>query len=198
MKDYSEIFTLGYCFGNIQEFNINYEEFITMCKAVREKANDENKHENFDYCDSPGLRNSILKKECNEDLYQYFRSLSLRIMSDIAPEYNFIPTQQGHFGDLIALMEERGFSKTHYDGDASDITLLLYLSDPSEYNNSGKLKLMSNTHPPIELDVQTSDPIEGNYTLIETKIHNIPHKITYVHGDFKRLAYVGRIKRGLP
>jgi hypothetical protein len=197
MKDYSEIFTLGYCFGNIQEFNINYEEFIIMCKEVREKANDENKHENFDYCDSPGLRNSILKKECNEDLYQYFRSLSLRIMSDIAPEYNFIPTQQGHFGDLIALMEERGFSKTHYDGDASDITLLLYLSDPSEYNNSGKLKLMSNTHPPIELDVHTSDPIEGNYTLIETKIHNIPHKITYVYGDFKRLAYVGRIKRGL-
>ena len=191
MNKYSEIFTHGYCFGTIQEFNIDYQTFTTMCEKVRETILD--KERNYTYCDSPALRNYILKKQYHEDIYQYFRDLSLNIMSNIAPEYNYIPTQQGHFGDLLALMEERGFSAPHQDGDAGDVTLLIYLSDPNCYNGSGKLSLVDKGK---RLDIETSIPIEGNYTIIETKVHNVPHKIEKVYGDFKRLAYVARIKRG--
>jgi len=191
MQKYSEIFTHGYCFGNIQEFDIDYQKFTIMCETVRETILD--KERNYTYCDTMSLRNYILKKQYHENIYQYFRDLSLDIMSVIAPEYNYIPIQEGHFGDLLALMEERGFSASHKDGDAGDITLLIYLSDPKCYNDSGKLSLVDKGK---RLDIETSAPIEGNYTIIETKIHNVAHKIEKVYGDFKRLAYVARIKRG--
>ena len=191
-KNYSSIFTHGYCFGNIKEFQIDYSEFSTMCEMVRNTIGD--KDRNFTYCDTMALRNYILKKQYHENIYEYFRGISLQIMQEIVPEYNYIPTQKGHFGDLLALMEERGFSAPHKDGDAGDLTLLIYLSDPDCYNESGNLTLLDNKGQ--KLNVETSIPVEGNYTIIETKTHNIAHKIEKIYGDFKRLAYVARIKRG--
>jgi len=194
MKDYSVIFSQGFVFGNLNEFTINYDEFLTMCEKVRDKAIPENKEKNFDYTNRPALRNYILKKEYNEDIYQYFRDITLQIMSEIAPEYNYIPTTNGHFGDLISLMEKSGFSGPHRDGNVGELTMLIYLSDVSCYNGSGKLSFLEKTGRK-RMNIETSDPIEGNYTIMETNIHNLPHRVEVVDGDFKRLVYVGRIKR---
>jgi hypothetical protein len=194
MKNYLALFTQGYISGNLKDFNIDYNEFVIMCEKVRNKIEGDEKWLNFTPMARPILKNYCLKKHINEDIYEYFRNLTLQVMGKIAPDYNYIPTQAGHYGDLLVLMDDGCFSVAHHDGDVGDLTMLIYLSDPATYNGSGKLVIMENMKQ-SKIGAETSDPIEGNIILLETKIHNPLHKIEKITGDFKRLAYVARIKK---
>jgi len=182
----SLFFTNGYISGNLNDVNIDYSSFLSMCKKVRDKI--EHLNENFIRDNRRAIKNYTLKRNDNENVFSYFRDVAYTILNELDASYKCITN------DLIVFMDDGCFLSPHrdrisFDGNKLDAVLIIYLSDPAEYNQSGKLVLVGRE------DEKTIDPVEGNFFIFETKVHNLAHKIEHVTENFKRFTYVAQIQR---
>jgi len=218
MSKYDSLFEKGYYIGDISEFSVNMDELTEKCKQIYSFVDNKEKYfdyfsiiddkmphripysqkeerlkyikENLDgfvpYNSANNLNRSI---ETNE-YFNYFRELVKNFVQNVYPDLT--PDKIG-VNDVIQMYQEGDFQNAHSDGHVGDCVVIIYLSDPSKYNNTGKLEFLEGPYPESVID--SVDPVLGKFTIFELTKHNIRHRVQMVTDDFIRFSFLGQVRR---
>jgi len=215
MSKYDSLFKNGYYFGDLSEMSFDMDEYNKKCKEVMAFADDKEKY--FDYFSIVNdtlphripytereERLNYLKNNLNIDPFNSANNLKhisettpyLRYFTDIV--YDFIPKVYPHLtknmlkiNSGIQMYQDGDYQSSHFDGHIDLCVFLLYFSDPSTYNYTGRLQIVEGKSPEKIIDMV--DPINGKFAMFDTVNHNPEHRVEKVTGDFKRFSFLGQL-----
>ena len=218
MSKYDSLFEKGYYIGDLSEFSVNMDELIEKCNQIYLFANDKEKY--FDYFNiiddkmphripynqreerlnyiKENLQGSIPYNSANNlnrgvetnNYFNYFRELVKNFIQNVYPE---LTPDKINVNDVIQMYQEGDYQHAHSDGHVGDCVVIIYLSDPSKYNNTGKLEFLEGPYPENVID--SVDPVLGKFTIFELTKHNIRHRVQMVTDDFLRFSFLGQVRR---
>jgi Rps23 Pro-64 3,4-dihydroxylase Tpa1-like proline 4-hydroxylase len=215
MSKYDSLFEKGYYFGDLSEMSFDMNEYNKKCKEVMSFADDKEKY--FDYFNiardylphripytERQERLNHLKSNPNIDPFNSSNSLKynnetipyLNYYTDLV--YNFIPNIYPHLtknmlgiNPGIQMYQDGDYQQSHFDGHIDLCVFILYFSDPSTYNYTGRLQIVEGKSPEKIIDMV--DPINGKFAIFDTVNHNPEHRVEKVTGDFKRFSFLGQL-----
>ena len=214
MSKYDSLFEKGYYFGDLSEMSFDMDEYNKKCKEVMAFADDKEKY--FDYFsivnDTLPHRIPYTEREerlnylkNNQPIYPFNSANNLKHISETTPYiryftdivYDFIPKVYPHLtknmlkiNPGIQMYQDGDHQQPHFDGHIDLCVFILYFSDPSTYNYTGRLQIVDKTPENI---VDMVDPINGKFAMFDTVNHNPEHKVEKVTGDFKRFSFLGQL-----
>jgi Rps23 Pro-64 3,4-dihydroxylase Tpa1-like proline 4-hydroxylase len=121
-------------------------------------------------------------------IQDFFRNVTFGAASKIYPE---LTPENVSYNDAFTIYENGDFIKGHTDGNQNIgrlCVILIYLSDPSTYNDGGGRLCITDTV--TQLNVEEVLPLRGSYVLIDFTKHDIIHSVEVVKNDFKRFCYI--------
>jgi hypothetical protein len=89
------------------------------------------------------------------------------------------------------MYQDGDYQQSHFDGHIDLCVFILYFSDPSTYNYTGRLQIVEGKSPEKIIDMV--DPINGKFAIFDTVNHNPEHRVEKVTGDFKRFSFLGQL-----
>ena len=216
MSKYNSLFEKGYYIGNLEDIITDIDEFKEKCNKLYSFLDDKKKYfqyfniiddsmshnipyvereERIKYVNDNELKpynsaNNLIRSRETIDYFDYFRNIVENFVQNVYPDLT--PDKIG-VNDVIQMYQEGDFQNAHSDGHVGDCVILIYLSDPSKYNNTGKLEFLEGPYPENVID--SVDPIFGKYTIFELTEHNIRHRVEKVTGDFIRFSFLGQVRR---
>ena len=215
MSKYDSLFEKGYYFGDLSEMSFDMDEYNKKCKEVMAFADDKEKY--FDYfniardylphripytereerinyiknnpqIDPFNSSNTLKRSKETEPYHDYFRDLV----------FNFIPKIYPHLTkDMlginpgIQMYQDGDYQQSHFDGHIDLCVFILYFSDLSTYNYTGRLQIVEGKNPENIIDMV--DPINGKFAIFDTVNHNPEHRVEKVTGEFKRFSFLGQL-----
>jgi len=217
MSKYNSLFEKGYYIGDLEEMDVNMDEFNKICNGIYSFMNDKEKY--FDYFNIvnndmehriPYKERELRLKWLNEnpdikpynsannlnrsietiEYFNYFRELVKNFIQKVYPE---LTPDKINVNDVIQMYQNGDFQNAHSDGHVGDCVVIIYFSDPSKYNNTGKLEFLEGPYP--ENVVNSVDPIVGKFSIFELTKHNIRHRVQEVTEDFIRFSFLGQVAR---
>ena len=215
MSKYSSLFEKGYYFGDTSEMSFNVEEYDKKCKEVMSFADNKDKYFNYFNIITDGMPHRIPYTERNERLnyikenplpipynsandlkemdetrpyMHYFRDIILDFMPNVYPD---LDKNKLHLNHGIQMYQDGDYQNAHSDGHIGLCVFILYFSDSSIYNYSGRLEMLDGPYPENVID--RIDPINGKFAMFDTVHNNIRHRVEKVTGDFKRFSFLGQI-----
>jgi hypothetical protein len=217
MGKWDSLFEKGYYIGDLSELEIDTEEFDRITSDVISLSKNKSKHftvqsvssdprlphrigieeeiERIRFAKNEGIDvicyNYLL--ESNEEnifCFEYLNSLIRDIVPRIFTDFNEnnIKIKPG-----VLLYEHGHYQDPHSDGHVGECVIIIYFSDPSTYNGSGKLNILK-PFPEVGI-VESMDPIKGKYIILEQMNHNVRHEVEMVTGDFKRFGFLAQVKK---
>lgn len=215
MSKYDSLFKNGYYFGDLSEMSFDVDEYNKKCKEIMAFADDKEKYFEYFSIVNDKLPHRIPYSEREERLnyiknnppIEPFNSANnlkhtsettpyIRYFTDIV--YDFIPKVYPHLTkDMlginggIQMYQDGDYQQSHFDGHIDLCVFLLYFSDPSTYNNTGRLQIVEGKAPEKIIDMV--DPINGKFAMFDTVNHNPEHRVEMVTGDFKRFSFLGQL-----
>lgn len=217
MSKWDSLFEKGYYIGDLSELQIDMEEFDRITRDIIEFSKDKDQHFYVQSVTSyPGLSHKIgmseeiernlfiednkidivcynYAMESNEDNMYCFDYID-RITKDIVPKIFTGFTRENIKTNLGILLYENGHIQApHSDGHVGECVIIIYFSDPSTYNGSGKLNILG-SFPENEI-LESMDPIKGKYIIFEQLSHNVRHEVEMVTGDFKRFGFLAQVRK---
>jgi Rps23 Pro-64 3,4-dihydroxylase Tpa1-like proline 4-hydroxylase len=215
MSKYDSLFKNGYYFGDLNEMSFDMNEYNQKCKEVMTFADDKEKYFEYFSIVNDKLPHRIPYSEREERLNyiknnpptEPFNSANnlkhtsettpyIRYFTDIV--YDFIPKVYPHLTkDMlginggIQMYQDGDYQQSHFDGHIDLCVFLLYFSDPSTYNHTGRLQIVEGKSPEKIIDMV--DPINGKFAMFDTVNHNPEHRVEKVTGDFKRFSFLGQL-----
>lgn len=121
-----------------------------------------------------------------EEIYssqQYFQKIIKKIIPNFYPELS-LEKNNFRFNDTFTVFSSGDFIEPHRDGLNLGrlCVILIYLSEESEYNNSGGVFRIPEKN--VELL-----PVKGKYAVLDFTQHNLKHEVTTVKEGFYRFTY---------
>jgi hypothetical protein len=217
MEKWDNLFENGYHIGDLSELSLDMEEFDKITNEIIEFSKDKEKHFLVQSVSSdPSLPHQIPVSE-EEDrstiaetkgidiiCYNYvLRSNSEnwhclnyldKITRDIVPKiFAGFTSNSIAVNKWILLYESGHYQWPHSDGHVGECVIIIYFSDPSTYNGSGKLNILKPF--PESGILESMDPIKGKYIILEQINHNVRHEVEIVTGDFKRFGFLAQVRK---
>jgi Rps23 Pro-64 3,4-dihydroxylase Tpa1-like proline 4-hydroxylase len=216
MSKYDSLFEKGYYFGDTSEMSFDMDEYNKKCKEIFTYLDDKEKY--FEYFNiAPDLphripyteredRLNFLKTKPNIDPFNsannlvhtdetrkymyYFRDQIMKFIPNIYPDLdvNTLTMNPG-----IQMYQDGDFQQAHFDGHIGLCVVILYFSDPSNYNYTGRLEILESRYSDTVID--KIDPIDGKFAIFDTVHNNVKHRVEKVTGDFKRFSFLGQIAK---
>ena len=218
MSKYDSLFENGYYIGDLEEIGVNMNEFNQICNEVYSIASN-NMEENFKYqhliSDLPHrinvseieerklyVKNNpeisvisscyLLNNNINtKHLYYYFKNVVINFIPNVFPNLN---KDNITIHDSIQMYQDGDYQNAHTDGHVGECVVIIYFSNPSKYNNTGKLEFLEGSFPE-NVVIDSVNPILGKFSILELTNHNIRHRVQIVMGDFIRFSFLGQIGR---
>lgn len=217
MAKWESLFERGYIFGDIKDLPVDMGEFNVMTQRIIGLAEEKEKYFQFQNVvpntDLPHrirveegperikfLEENDLKAICSNYVMEHIPETKeyLDYLRDLAKQ--IIPTIFAGFTEEnirinpgVLLYESGHYQEPHSDGHVGECVLMIYFSDPSTYNGSGKLNIAK---PFPEQDIVDSiDPIWGKYVILEQINHNVRHEVEKITGDFKRFGFLAQVRK---
>lgn len=214
MSKYDSLFEKGYYFGDLSEMSVDMDEFNQKRKEIYKFA--ENKEKYFEYFnifnDLPHRipyserenRLNIIKQYPHLDPFNSANNLLstdetkpyLNYFTDLV--FDFIPKVYPHItrdmlgiNPSIQMYQDGDFQQAHFDGHIDLCVFLLYFSEPSTYNNTGRLQIYEGRDSFNIIDMV--DPISGKFAIFDTVNNDPKHRVEKVTGDFKRFSFLGQL-----
>ncbi len=217
MLKYKTLFEKGYYVGNISELNFDMDKLTHISNELYSYLNDKEKYFSYFSINNDGMPDRVpysdkkLKKdfvknnpenepfnsssnlletsETKENI-DYIKHIVKKFIHNVYPDltYDKIDASQ-----TIQMYEDGDYQNTHTDGHVGECVILIYLSNPKTYNNTGKFVLFGG-----ENDVDVIDfvePILGNYVILDLTKNDIKHRVEKITGDFVRFAYLCQIRK---
>jgi Rps23 Pro-64 3,4-dihydroxylase Tpa1-like proline 4-hydroxylase len=215
MSKYDSLFENGYYFGDLSEMSFDMDVYNQKCKEVIAFADDKERY--FDYF---SIVNNTLPHRIpyteREERLEYIKSQPditpfnsannlkhnnettpyIRYFTDLV--FDFIPNVYPHLtknmlgiNGGIQMYQDGDYQQSHFDGHIDLCVFLLYFSDPSTYNYTGRLQIVEGKSPEKIIDMV--DPINGKFAMFDTVNHNPEHRVEMVTGDFKRFSFLGQL-----
>ena len=217
MGKWDSLFENGYYIGNLSDLSLDMDEFNLVTNQIIEFSKDKHKHFLVQCVTSdPKLphripvieeedRSSIVKSK-GIDVICYNYSLESnfenehclkyldRITKDIVPKiFAGFTSDNIKVNTGILLYEKGHYQWPHSDGHVGECVIIIYFSDPSTYNGSGKLNILKPF--PESGILESMDPIKGKYIILEQIRHNVRHEVEMVTGDFKRFGFLAQVRK---
>jgi Rps23 Pro-64 3,4-dihydroxylase Tpa1-like proline 4-hydroxylase len=216
MSKYDSLFKKGYYFGDTNEMSFDIDEYTKKCNEIiafeknKEKyfnyfsiLNDEYPHripytereerlkliKENNYIPYNSANNLIENDETRPYMY-YFRDIVLDFLPNIYPELN---RDELTLNYGIQMYQDGDFQQAHSDGHIGICVFIVYFSDPTNYNYTGRLEMLDGPYP--EKVIDRIDPINGKMAIFDTVHNNIRHRVEKVTGDFKRFSFLGQIAK---
>jgi len=217
MSKYDSLFKKGYYIGDLEEMDVNMDEFNKIRNEMYSFINDKEKYFNYFNIVNDDVPDTIPYKErefrlkwlnenpdikpynssnnlnrTNEtvEYFNYFRELVKNFIQKVYPE---LTPNKINVNDIIQMYQDGDFQNAHSDGHVGDCVVIVYFSDPSKYNNTGKLEFLEGPYPENVID--SVNPIVGKFSIFELTNHNIRHRVQKVTGDFIRFSFLGQVGR---
>lgn len=217
MGKWDSLFEKGYYIGDLSELEIDMEEFDRITSDAINLSKNKAKHFSVQSVSSdPRLphrisieeeieRISFAKDEgidviCynylldpndeNEFCFEYLNSLIRGIVPRIFTGFN---KDDIKISPGVLLYENGHYQDPHSDGHVGECVIIIYFSDPSTYNGSGKLNILK-PFPEVGI-IESMDPIKGKYIILEQMNHDVRHEVEMVTGDFKRFGFLAQVKK---
>lgn len=214
MSKYDSLFEKGYYFGDLSEMSFDIDEYNQKCKEVYKFADNKEKYfeyfnifndlphripyterenrlniiKQYPHLDSFNSSNNLLNVDETKPYIEYFTNLV----------FDFIPTVYPHItrdmlgiNPSIQLYQDGDFQQAHHDGHIDLCVFLLYFSDPSTYNHTGRLQIYESRDSFNIVDM--IDPISGKFAIFDTVNHDPKHRVEKVTGNFKRFSFLGQL-----
>jgi hypothetical protein len=211
---YQNIIEQGSHVGKITELVDNLEEMDKFSNDLINLSVDKSKHYTYRHNINegfPGLENKLeiwqiperrkLVEDNNLTIFQqwyetthiteefnpifdFFRKTAANLAFKI---YDELTDANIHHIDSFTIFEKDDFIKEHTDGANPGrlCVVLIYLSDPSTYNDGGGKLVISQNQVHTEVV-----PVRGNYVILDFTKHDIIHSVEAVKNDFKRFCYI--------
>jgi hypothetical protein len=217
MGKWDSLFEKGYYIGDLEELQLDMEEFNTITNDIIKFSNNKDAHFLVQNVTSePNLPHRILVSEekerndftirngidviCynyalenNEENIHCFLYLD-RIAKDIVPRiFNGFTSDNIKVNTGILLYERGHYQFPHSDGHVGECVIIIYFSDPLTYNGSGKLNILKPF--PESGIIESMDPIRGKYIILEQMSHNVRHEVEKVTGNFKRFGFLAQVRK---
>jgi Rps23 Pro-64 3,4-dihydroxylase Tpa1-like proline 4-hydroxylase len=216
MSKYDSLFEKGYYFGDLSEMSFNVDEYNKKCKEIMSFADDKDKY--FEYFNITGNNlphripyterderinynkinnfnpynsaNNLI--ECNETrpYKYYFKDIVLNFIPNVYPELN---PEDLDVNTGIQMYQDGDYQQSHSDGHIGLCVFIIYFSDPSTYNYTGRLEMLEGPYP--EKVIDRIDPISGKFAIFDTVHNNIRHRVEKVTGDFRRFSFLGQVSK---
>lgn len=217
MEKWDSLFEKGYYIGDLEELSIDMEEFDRITEEIIGFSEEKEKHflvqsvtgephlphkirieeeaERVNFTKSNGINaicyNYLLDR--NPENNYCFEYLD-RIIKDIVPEiFTGFTRDNIKISSGVLLYENGHYQDPHSDGHIGGCVIIIYFSDPSAYNGTGKLNLLKPF--PEEGILESMDPVKGKYIILEQLNHNVRHEVEMVTGDFKRFGFLSQVKK---
>lgn len=217
MGKWDNLFKNGYHIGDLSELSLDMEEFDRITNEIIEFSKD--KEKNFlvqSVSGDPSLPHQIpVSEEENRSNIAKTKGIDIicynyvlksnpgnlhclnyldKIIRDIVPKIfagfnpNSIAINKG-----VLLYEKGHYQWPHSDGHVGECVIIIYFSDPSTYNGSGKLNILKPF--PESGILESMDPIKGKYIILEQINHDVRHEVEKVTGDFKRFGFLAQVRK---
>lgn len=217
MGKWDSLFEKGYYIGNLEELSIDMTEFDRITEEIIEFSKEKEKHFLVQSVSSdPNLPHKIRVDEEAERIafikdneidvicYNYMLDRNQEnnhcfvyldsIIKDIVPEiFSGFTRDNIKVSSGVLLYEDGHYQDPHSDGHVGECVVIIYFSDPSAYNGTGKLNLLKPF--PEEGILESMDPVKGKYIILEQLNHNVRHEVEMVTGDFKRFGFLSQVKK---
>jgi Rps23 Pro-64 3,4-dihydroxylase Tpa1-like proline 4-hydroxylase len=223
MSQYDSLYEKGYYFGNLSELDVNMEEFIEISNAVYSFEKDRLKYfDYFNVCDDKMphkipysekqdrinyLENNPQVTACNsshnllvsnETKYciDYFQDVVSKFFHKIHSDYTEEKFKNGDIktNSGIQMYDNGCYQNAHTDGHVGEFVIIIYFSDPSNYNNTGRLEILKDSHSNEEI-IDFVDPVLGKFSIFEVVKNNVRHRVQKVDDDFIRFSFLAQIRK---
>jgi Rps23 Pro-64 3,4-dihydroxylase Tpa1-like proline 4-hydroxylase len=108
-----------------------------------------------------------------------------KFMAEVYPQYDYGPDSADiGFTGTWSMYEQGDFIQDHQDGNSPGriCVFLIYLSDPTDYNDAGGELVIENK--------VTVQPLRGNFAVLDFTKFNPRHEVKPVKADFTRYCYI--------
>lgn len=216
MGKYDSLFEKGYYFGDMSEMSFNVDEYNQKCKEIYEFEKNKEKYFNYfsilndalphripytereerlNLIKNTGLNpynsaNNLIENDETRPYMYYFKDIVLDFVPNIYPDLTKNDLSLNHG---IQMYQEGDFQNAHSDGHIGLCVFIIYFSDPTTYNYTGRLEMLDGPYPEEVID--RIDPIDGKFAIFDTVHNNIRHRVEKVTGDFKRFSFLGQIAK---
>jgi hypothetical protein len=217
MGKWDNLFKNGYHIGDLSELSLDMEEFDRITNEIIEFSNEKEKHflvQNVTGDPSLPHRIPVSEEENRADLIkkrgidvicynyalesnsqnQHCLEYLRKIIKDIVPKiFAGFTANNINVNTGVLLYEKDHYQWPHSDGHVGECVIIIYFSDPSTYNGSGKLNILKPF--PESGILESMDPIKGKYIILEQINHNVRHEVEKVTGDFKRFGFLAQVRK---
>jgi len=212
----SQFFSQGYYNGVLEDLNADSTELNQRIQEIYSFASDMNKnfeyfniaeslphripyaqkaerlqylqdHPEILYCNSSNI---LIENEETSSTLLYFKNLIQDFIPSVYPDLTSDKITTSY---SIQMYEEGDFQAEHTDDHVGDCVVIVYLSDPSTYNNSGQIQFLDPA--PSDNVIDAFNPVLGNFIMLELTEHNPRHRVQRVTGDFKRFSFLAQVRR---
>ena len=217
MGKWDSLFENGYYIGDLSDLPIDMEEFDRITEEIIEFSFDKENHflvqsvtgdpdlpHRIPVSEEAERIQAVKRKGIDVICYNYTLENNSenkhcllyldRIIKDIIPTIFAGFTKDNINVNCGVLLYENGhYQWPHSDGHVGECVVIIYFSDPSTYNGSGKLNLLKPF--PESGILESMDPIKGKYIILEQMNHNVRHEVEMVTGDFKRFGFLAQVRK---
>lgn len=215
MLKYKTLFETGYYIGNISELNFDMDKLKQICNDLYSYLDDKEKYFSYFSINDDGMpdrvpysdrklkidfaknnpqnqpfnsSSNLLETDETKENIDYLKHIIKKFIHNVYPELTY---DKLDVSQTIQMYESGDYQNMHTDGHVGECVVLIYLSKPEAYNNTGKFELFDDENNVIDF----VEPILGNYVILDLTKNDVKHRVAEITGDFVRFAYLCQIRK---